>query len=69
MRLGLMLQRRVAVWDAMLTARVGLETASRRPHGVCRLQQMANRHGITGWLTSISHCGDLAMASIIAVPE
>jgi hypothetical protein len=68
-RLGLMLQLRVAVGDAMLTARLGLEMAGRRPHGACRLQQMADRLGITGWLTSIGHCGGLAMASIIAVSE
>ncbi|HEY1375808.1 MAG TPA: nucleotide kinase domain-containing protein [Gemmataceae bacterium] len=32
-------------------------------------QQMADRLGITGWLVSISHSGDLAMASAIAVSE
>ncbi len=32
-------------------------------------KEMADRLGITGWLISISHCGDLAMASVIAVSE
>jgi hypothetical protein len=62
-----MLQPRVAMSDAMLTARLGLETAGRRPHGARRLPQMADRLGITGWLTRIGHCGGPAMASIIAV--
>src|SRR5262245_60385356 len=66
---GLILESHVAVWDAMLTARLGLETAGPRPHGACRLQQMVDRLGITGWLTSLRHCGDLAMASIIALSE
>ena len=51
----------------MLTARLGLDTAGRRPHGARRLQQMAGRLGITGWPTSIGHCGGRAMASIILV--
>jgi holo-[acyl-carrier protein] synthase len=32
-------------------------------------KEMAERLGITGWLISISHCGDLAVASVIAVSE
>jgi holo-[acyl-carrier protein] synthase len=31
--------------------------------------EMAERLGITGWLISISHCGDLAFASAIAVSD
>jgi holo-[acyl-carrier protein] synthase len=31
--------------------------------------EMAQRLGITGWFISISHCGDLALASVIAVLE
>jgi len=32
-------------------------------------KQIADRLGITRWLISISHCGDLAVASIIAVSD
>ncbi len=54
-RLGLMLQPRVAMSDAMPTARLGLDPAGSRPNGACRLQQMADGLGITGWLTSIGN--------------